>query len=302
MFEATKLLFLYAVSPVHMGAGTAIGVIDNPIQRERHTNHPIFAGSGLKGAFRDLANPLGGETVAAIFGPDTERASEGAGALSVTDAQIVLFPVRSLKESYAYATCPTALGRLRRLAEIAGVAVDWGVPAVADGDCLLTASNSRLKSGGHLVLESFQFACREDGDAKRVGSWLALHALPSDDANRYFRNKVEGDLVVLSDSRFGYFVRNATSVEPHVRISDVTGTADDGGLFYTENLPPESLLVSLVMASRSRTKAQGQLKAAQVLAKFEEVVHGRLAQVGGDASTGRGLVIARLVPEGVAHA
>ncbi|WP_438438787.1 RAMP superfamily CRISPR-associated protein [Hydrogenophilus thermoluteolus] len=52
MFEKYAALFLYAVSPVHMGAGQATGVIDNPIQRERHTNHPCFAGSGIKGALR----------------------------------------------------------------------------------------------------------------------------------------------------------------------------------------------------------------------------------------------------------
>ncbi len=52
MFEHTRLLFLYAVSPVHMGAGQAISVIDNPIQRERHTDHPLVAGSGLKGTLR----------------------------------------------------------------------------------------------------------------------------------------------------------------------------------------------------------------------------------------------------------
>ncbi len=43
MFEKQAALFLYAVSPVHMGAGTATGLIDNPIQRERHTRHPTFA-------------------------------------------------------------------------------------------------------------------------------------------------------------------------------------------------------------------------------------------------------------------
>jgi len=52
MFEKKAILFLYTVSPVHMGAGTATGIIDNPIQRERHTNHPSFAGSGIKGAIR----------------------------------------------------------------------------------------------------------------------------------------------------------------------------------------------------------------------------------------------------------
>jgi CRISPR-associated protein Cmr4 len=40
MFEAQQLVFYSCVSPVHMGAGQAIGVIDNPIQREVHTGHP----------------------------------------------------------------------------------------------------------------------------------------------------------------------------------------------------------------------------------------------------------------------
>ena len=52
MFQASRALFLYCTSPVHMGAGAAIGTIDNPVQRERHTGHPALAGSGLKGALR----------------------------------------------------------------------------------------------------------------------------------------------------------------------------------------------------------------------------------------------------------
>ena len=38
----TAAVFLYAVSPVHMGAGQAVDIIDNPIQRERHTEHPCW--------------------------------------------------------------------------------------------------------------------------------------------------------------------------------------------------------------------------------------------------------------------
>jgi len=52
MFQAQQALFIYCVSPVHIGAGTAIGLIDNPIQRERHTEYPMIAGSGLDRRFR----------------------------------------------------------------------------------------------------------------------------------------------------------------------------------------------------------------------------------------------------------
>ncbi|MGQ9918070.1 MAG: RAMP superfamily CRISPR-associated protein, partial [Bryobacteraceae bacterium] len=72
MFQKQSAVFLYAVSPVHMGTGQAIGVIDNPVQRERHTGHPCFAGSGIKGAVRHGFVQLGGDAglVNDIFGPE----------------------------------------------------------------------------------------------------------------------------------------------------------------------------------------------------------------------------------------
>lgn len=324
MFQSKAALFLYAVSPVHMGAGTAIGAIDNPIQRERHTGHPVIAGSGLKGAMRHDANALWAadpELVERIFGPDPEReaAHEHAGALSLGDAQIVLFPVRSLRRSYVYATCPTALGRLGRLLALAcGKNPLPAPPAVANMQCVLVNDQLKTPGSGRLVLETFEFepVAQHAAALKTIAEWLRDHALPADAANDYFRSKVATDTVLLSDDIFAYFVRNATVVEPHVRISDLTGTADDGGLFYTENLPPESLLVSLVMASRERREGSsataagagngdGRLAAGDVLARVRAGdaardlpgFDGRLLQVGGDATVGRGHVLLRFVTE-----
>ena len=56
MTEARAAMFLYCVSPVHMGTGAALGVVDHPIQREPHNNHPFLAGSGLVGALEDNAS------------------------------------------------------------------------------------------------------------------------------------------------------------------------------------------------------------------------------------------------------
>ncbi|MCB1659751.1 MAG: hypothetical protein KDI39_16145, partial [Pseudomonadales bacterium] len=92
---------------------------------------------------------------------------------------------------------------------------------------------------------------------------------------------------------FGYFVKNATSIEPHVRIVPETGVAKDGGLFYTENLPPESVMIQNVMATAERSKA-GTDKAEDVLAFVLDGdlgLNGKLLQVGGDATTGRGQVL-----------
>ena len=91
-----------------------------------------------------------------------------------------------------------------------------------------------------------------------------------------------------------YFAEHATLVEPHVRIEDKTGTASEGGLFYTENLPPESLLVAPLLASQTRTGNGPEIPAEHVIAKIKNVLQGKVLQIGGDATTGRGLVKARV--------
>ncbi|MEW5891195.1 MAG: type III-B CRISPR module RAMP protein Cmr4 [Pseudomonadota bacterium] len=312
MFTAKKLMFLYAVTPVHMGAGTALGVIDNPIQREVHTGHPVFAGSGIKGALRHeaegLKDPEGKPkiNVKAVFGPET-NASEHAGAASFADAQLVAFPVRSLREGYVYATSPGALARLGRLAVIAR-ARDFpadGLPGPSDTQAVVLADN--LLAQNRLILESYAFdSLTDNGGLKEVARWLAANALPDGDGHTFFRNKLEKHLVLLSDTQLAFFVRNSTLVEPHVRIDDVSGTADDGGLFFTENLPPESLMVSLAMASQERRRkgdiGDGKETAEVILKSLTDTFSGRPVQIGGDATTGRGQVIVNFVGGGDAHA
>jgi len=299
MFEKKAALFLYAVSPVHMGAGTATGVIDNPIQRERHTNHPCFAGSGIKGAIRHGFEAIGGEKnlIDRLFGPESGSSDLHAGAVSFGDAQLVAFPVRSLKGGFVYATCPQALARAQRLLQLAGVNVDWEIRDPGDGKCFLM--NPGLMSDNKLFLEAFEYTVGQFKEAAEIlqpiATQLAEIALPEDGAYGYFRDKLKSDLVILSDTDFGYFVENATLVETHVRIDPDTGAAKDGGLFYTENLPPESLLVAPLMASRTRTGREEDMDDAEgVFLKIKNVIDNRLLQLGGDATTGRGLVLARV--------
>jgi CRISPR-associated protein Cmr4 len=117
------------------------------------------------------------------------------------------------------------------------------------------------ESGDKLHLEAFEY------DAKVSPSWPKLspptwppRACPQAMPMQFFRRQAGQDLVVLSDTDFGYFAKNAMLVEPHVRIDPKTGTAADGGLFYTENLPPESLLIAPLMASQTRSGKQDKLQ------------------------------------------
>jgi CRISPR-associated protein Cmr4 len=310
MFEKHAALFLYAVSPVHMGAGQAIGVIDNPIQRERHTGHPCFAGSGIKGAVRHGFTAIDGDAalIDRLFGPDAGSNDLHAGAVSFGDAQLVALPVRSLRGGYVYATCPQALSRAQRLLALIGVKADWPSLGVEEDHCLV--ANPGLLSGEKLHLEAFEYTAKEKESqaVKTIAKDLADKALPGRDEYAFFRDKLGGneaakvssDLVVLSDTDFAYFAQNAMLVEPHVCIDENTGTAKGTGLFYTENLPPESILVAPMLASQTRTgkkkdEKEGWEDARGVLLKIRNVIDGKLLQIGGDATTGRGLVVARVV-------
>lgn len=307
MFEASQLVFYYAISPVHMGAGSAIGAIDSPIQREVHTKHPMFAGSGLKGALRHHFNRAWSRStfINRIFGPDT-HASEFAGALSLSDAQLVALPVRALKGGFAYATSPLALARLHRLAVQTGLDCAWSIPSVSADHATVCGDAQLLNS--KLVLEAFEFQAQPDEKLKTIALWLARYALPGD-ANTFFANKLTTDLVLLHDTDFTHFARHAMVVEPHVRIDDQSGTAADGGLFYVENLPPETLMVGLAQASVERYKKEKDGKKPDNLLDARQVlstvfagdgqdmpgIGGKLLQIGGDATTGRGLVLVQPV-------
>ena len=304
MFEQQAAVFLYAVSPVHMGAGQAIGVIDNPIQRERHTGHPCFAGSGIKGAVRHSFKNLGGDKnhMSRLFGPESRSSDLHAGAVSFGDAQLLALPVRSLKGGFVYATCPQAIARAQRLLAHLGLTRQWpALPEVKQGTCL-TNHTAQLggKDADRLHLEAFEYQAADKACAalQTIAQDLAQNAMPAGDGYSFFRDKFAADLVVLSDSDFDYFSQHAMLIEPHVRIDDTTGTAIDGGLFYTENLPPESLLIAPLLASQTRSgKPDELIDAITVMAHMKAVLHSKLLQVGGDATTGRGLVAATVMSQ-----
>ena len=288
MFQQTKAVFFYCISPVHMGSGQALGLIDNPIQREVHTGWPIFAGSGIKGAVRHRLRALQWtpDNLNEYFGPESSGDAGHAGAVSFTDAQLLAFPVRSLKRGYVYATCPTALARAGRILDIAGDKPTWTISDIGEGAAFI--GHDELKQGAEIILEALAFSATTLPRVGEIGAWLAERALPEDQT--YFRAKLARDLVILSDTDFTHFARNSTLVEPHVRIDPNTGTADGGGLFYTENLPPEALLIGAVMTSPTRNG--NNTPANIVMQKITDslTVLQTPLQIGGDATTGRGLV------------
>lgn len=290
---SAAILYLHAQTAMHPGSGTALGTVDLPVQRERHTQWPVVPGSALKGILRDRCRRRNGNNGAlfAAFGPETSEADKHAGALSVTDARILAFPVRSLRGVFAWVTCRAVLTRFERDLVLAGRAGGLGtLPDLAPGEAAVATGSPLLVDEDKLVFEEFEFIRRHDSGP--WGGFVAAEAV-GDPATQA---RLEKHLVVLHDDDFTHFVRHATEVVARVALEYETKTVRPGALFYQEFLPAETLFYALVLAGASRREGDSR-QSAEMLAYLSDTLgETPVLQVGGDETTGKGLCAARLVP------
>lgn len=289
-----NLLFLHALTGVHPGGGTALGAVDLPVQRERHTQWPMIAGSSLKGVLRDACRQSLGDSdenrnlLHAAFGPEPGNASDFAGALSFTDARLLAFPVRSLRGVFAWVTCPAVLVRFARDEKLlAGNGMPFAQPKVRPGEAKCPAKTDLLIGTDKLLLEEFEF--RRAGDDGGISAYLAEKAL----ADEATADRLRHSLVVLSDDDFTHFARHATEVIARIGLDYETKTARGKALFYEEFLPPETLFYAVVFATSSRSKAIKR-DAAGMLGLLQNNSPD-IVQIGADQTIGKGLCAVRIV-------
>ena len=316
MIESSEILFLWTETPLHAGSGATVSAIDLPIQRDRQTGHPIVQGSGIKGVLRGHCKKHWNDNAVteAVFGPDTDASAYG-GALSTSDARILLFPVASLRGVCAWITCPLALAYLHRDLERCGL-VPPGFPElptvlpeeggawISDGACPVALPDKGVPT--HLVLEEYTLRVQQKAFVREIAQWLVENAIPDSAAYAFWRNLIHqggsSHLVLLSDDDFKTFVLTATNVAQRIKVNPDTGTVNNTGLWTEENLPADSLLWNVLHAAPSRAPqtppklqdAQGNASATKVLSCVDEAL-GKCAliQIGGDETIGRGLTRVR---------
>ncbi|HRJ53613.1 MAG TPA: type III-B CRISPR module RAMP protein Cmr4 [Candidatus Thiothrix moscowensis] len=242
MTQVNTILGLLAQTSIHAGTGSNTGVIDLPIQREGHNGYPCIFGSSMKGALRTRAEAeSSSESVKAVFGPDTKNASDHAGAIMVSDARLLLLPIRSLTSQFKWVTCPAVLQRFQRDAERFGMKLAFSAPEVANTDALVPQQTKE----GALFLEEYRF----DAKTENMDAIIAAVAkLMRDDA----KAELEKQLVIVSNDMFTHLCQHATPVNAHIAIESETKTVKGGALWYEETLPPETLLYVGIAASNIR--------------------------------------------------
>jgi len=309
----SKLLYLFTRTPLHVGAGSSVGAIDQPIVRERHTGFPIIPGSSLKGSFADhwnhnLGHPdkngrrwrESGEAAWLFGSDDAKEEKAAAGALLFGEARLLAFPLRSAKGSFAWITSPTILRRAAR----DGVINESDIPVFpddkeSDGKAFFLKTGPLTLPNDKVVLEEYAFSHSGGDEAKLRSLATALGKLISSDP---VWSEVANRLVIVSDGQMSFFATTACEVAQHVRINDETGTAAQGGLFNQENVPSETLFYAVVHAADSRLKGKAYEGSAHATKTAEDadkafsdkVAENRVFQFGGDASTGLGYCTAVL--------
>jgi CRISPR-associated protein Cmr4 len=296
MYQAAALVFFYTVSPLHPGAAEGSGAADLPLQRERPGGLPMVQGPTVKGGLRRLAvvRGLPEAKVNAAFGPPPPAEQ---GALTLTDARLLLFPVRSARRVFAWATSPAAVARLRRDLEVAALfagGADPGLPIPRPGEGqALVPPGSPLRLGDRwVVLEDLCLPAAESDEAGELAGWLAENALPAADSWATWREKLRSDLVVVGDDDLRDLAELAVEVITRVKL-DPAGAVELGP-WDEENLPAETLLYSLALAARPR--AEGELASGEEVLDFleKEVLKGGVVQLGGDETVGRGFARVRV--------
>jgi len=313
-------MFLYCETSLHAGAGTGLGRIDLPIQREVHTGFPKIESSGLKGAIREIFEEKEESTtlstkptkddIRILFG--NENGESSSGSLGFTDARILLFPVRSAKGIFAWVTCPRILWQLKndfallkQPLQLPVPTFDIGPISINEDEIVVFGTNKELENtAGKVMLEEFVFNIKTQavniGTDFPLSQWLAdkLFDAPippetvSDDA---FHGILMNHLAIVHDDVFAHFVRLFTEVVTRNKIDNNTGIVQKGALFVEEYLPCNTVMYNLVLASPQFSNPSTKTS-ADIMATFNtHFPSGTYFQAGGNATIGKGILKAQII-------
>ena len=280
------LLTLYTRTPLHVGCGTSVDVVDLPIMRERITKFPVIPGS-LKGVLLQAARehfengtharskdglPAEAKLLFGAIEKEGETHNSNAGCVQIMEAKLLAFPVRSLAGCFAWITCPAVLERYKR-----DTGASFEVPQ-PQKDRVIAGSD--LKAGEHVVLEEYALAIEA---GKSVD--LVADALKGNTQDPLWTSNLGKRLAIVHDENFQHFVTTCTEVVSRIVMNPATRT--NTNLFNQENVPCETLfysVLSVLLARREDTTGNAPKDHLTDLLKANPTL-----QLGGDETTGHGL-------------
>jgi len=315
MFKEKIVVFFYTEWPVHAGSGSSVGVVDLPIQREVFTGLPIFQPSGLKGALREYfeANFPSKENeikIKQVFGP--KESADHAGAISLSQARVILLPLASAKGVFAYATCPLCLQLLKRDLAAIGYPIpdeltdipltteeetpprrlEEGIALVPKADPTNNLPDSDQVINGKVILGEFAFEASPHPKVSLIAKWLSEHAIPQSGEYKPWQQKLKQSLIILDNDTFRDLTMARTEVVTR-NIIGKKGTSEN--VWDEEYLPTDTLLYSILGAHDPLDSGNEviRLKNAKDVIDYVKAPNGIPTSrffFGGDQTVGRGLL------------
>lgn len=321
----SKLILYKCETPLHVGSGNELGLVDMPIQREKHTGFPKVESSGIKGTFRyDFKqNSKCKEYTNIFFGPE-ENGSEFAGSLQFTDAKILFFPVKTAKGIFGWITCPFIINRFKNDLQINNINNIYNGTELENmnafflredsKECVIANKESNLiiTAGDfkYILLEEFGYKLIEKNDI--LGELNKV--IQKINLNKYIKEKFEKDIVIVNNEAFSYFIEMSTEISTRIRIGE-DGVVKDGALFTEEYIPEETIMYSfmdldIVKKSENELRkfAENEYEHKYDLNKDlkfnveENLVNyfnkKRVIQLGGNSTLGKGFTTVGVVSDG----
>lgn len=304
MYTKKMPLFLIALSPVHAGSGSDVGVVDLPIQRERHTDYPKIEASGIKGVFREdyrIQKKLPDE-LDIIFGPKDGDGHQSA--IGFVDARILFFPVKSVKGIFAWVTCSDALKKFREMMTVSGCGIEdvsgnsIDIESIGENAVTNISEIYIKKSAGEdtpmtVILEEYPFTVRENKRLGRFADWFCDNVFCNAPDLSYQKSELAKRLLVVDNDSFRDFVTLSTEVISRIKIDPAEGTVDAqaGSLWYEEYLPVETIMYTVLMSSQPLIETPptalntADKVMAKVVSKWPSII-----QIGGNATIGKGFM------------
>ena len=239
MKKISKLIFIHPFTNIHVGSVKNIsGKVDNQVQHDVLTGHPIIHSTNLKGAFKELMNDyLSVNDIEMIFGKGNDDSSSlyNQGQCDFFNAYLLTFPLRSNKVPYFNATSPQLIGDFLDRLEMLGVSKDNKL-----SDILEKLRSLVITRNSPMVFD------KEYEGAVIEYHYIKTIACPSSeiktDLQKMLTDFLGTRLVIFNDEDLSFFLKDKLPVIAR----NYSESGQSKSTWYEEVVPRESLFYTIV--------------------------------------------------------
>ncbi len=171
--------------------------------------------------------------------------------------------MRSLAGTFAWVTSPFVLRRLLRdMEDVQQQKLDYVIPTI-DGkeECLVANEGSKITLE-QVYLEDLNLTAKKSPDVTKWAGWIGQQVFPG--AGEWQQMLIER-FCLVPDDIFNFIIDTATEITARIKLREDSKTVQDGGLWYEEALPAETILSGIALATPTVRSKKSTVEVLAVL-------------------------------------